>query len=960
MAVKSLTGQLNTPISKVNYGGGTTDSLKIYVDNSNMTITGEVIWGDILGTTSDKAYPGHLGKESYEKIMILTAALKEEIKRAENAESALSIDVKKDTSKALQDSENALTIVNEEVARATAVEESLRLTLLNELNKLIETEADLLSKINNEAQIRDTTDKLLKDQIDYILSNINNNVSGIDTLLQTEVERAKEAEAKLQEQIELEKVRAINSEVNLNNKIDTLDEALNSKITTIENKFPHIESDITDLNNKIDSEVSRLDSFDIQLGSQIRNHTENINTHTQQLNTLDAVVKNQSDELLSLTDKVNDNKDSISNIGINIDLLNVEVENTKSTIDAEVDRAAKVEADLLSLIEFQANKNSIQETQLVNLNSTINSHSTRITNLEFRTEELDTSIDNLTSNLSELESKVGDGTNSLSSDITYLKEKYNSLDDILETHEEVIDSHNTQLINFAVQQELDAQNINQINSILDDQGAHLTSLELVNNTTQNALTELSSKVDTQYTNVKDDIQVINDTLSEYQTDISQQQTQIVNLNEVQKGLQIDIDNLNIKHTELSDSVNNLTSSISTHEDSINTLDINLSNEITRANSQENLLLTQLQELERLRELDSIKLVNLETINQEQSITLDTHTEKLQELDNSLSTVTSQVEDINSDLENFKTEVKNTNENIIASNSDFDLRLDDHDIELGILNQVTTNNFARLQGLDESVNKHEHSIYHLTNDFNIHVKESTSKIDSLESNLNKEILRSTNVETSLQEQLDTSNDKIKDNYYELNTIIHNNIAQLRDEVNTQDQVLNTQIEELDEKVDTFNNNLNSTIIAQGANFNNSLTRLSNKVYEEIETLKSNDTQLRHQTVNLSNRVDDIEAELVDTFVEKLKLAEEDTFTYVYAANNTGDIQLPVTALPEADALVQRDSSGHINVPEQEVYEDANAIPNSYLKRQLETMNHSIEDKISSALNVKFIDGGNAPI
>ncbi len=76
---KGLYGKLNKETAKPYYGGGSTDSLQIIVDNVNMLITGEVKWRDILGVTADKAYPGNLGKETTDLAYELSRKLEEEI-----------------------------------------------------------------------------------------------------------------------------------------------------------------------------------------------------------------------------------------------------------------------------------------------------------------------------------------------------------------------------------------------------------------------------------------------------------------------------------------------------------------------------------------------------------------------------------------------------------------------------------------------------------------------------------------------------------------------------------------------------------------------------------------------------------------------------------------------------------------------------------------------------------------
>ena len=76
---KFLYGQLNQPnSSSANYGGVTTDTAKVTVDNQNRTIRADVLWNAFTGETSDKAYPGDKGARNYQKIIELQSKLNEE------------------------------------------------------------------------------------------------------------------------------------------------------------------------------------------------------------------------------------------------------------------------------------------------------------------------------------------------------------------------------------------------------------------------------------------------------------------------------------------------------------------------------------------------------------------------------------------------------------------------------------------------------------------------------------------------------------------------------------------------------------------------------------------------------------------------------------------------------------------------------------------------------------------
>lgn len=271
-------GQLNTPISKPNYGGSTTDSLVIKVDNDQMIISGEVIWKDILGNEADKAYPGNLGNQNYENILKLSVALNQEINRALNVEKILTQQVEKGVITAQESANEALQAVTKETERATSSEDILRRTILNEVNKLIDNEAELLSKINTETETRTNEDKLIKDQLNYILNNISSGTNGIESLLQIEAERAQEAEKLLERKIEEETRRALNSEAILKEEFT---EAINlTKSTILETKsslvknIENTENEINELKIKLSQEIENFENKDQEHESEIVNVKE--------------------------------------------------------------------------------------------------------------------------------------------------------------------------------------------------------------------------------------------------------------------------------------------------------------------------------------------------------------------------------------------------------------------------------------------------------------------------------------------------------------------------------------------------------------------------------------------------------------------------------------------------------------------------------------------------------------
>lgn len=385
MGQKSLNGQLNLPTSRPNYGGGTTDSLVIHVDNTKMIITGDVIWRDMLGETADKAYPGHLGKESYHKILVLTEALRQEIQRAQSAEGNLSSQIRKGIDSAGVNAETALTKVNEEIIRASSKENSLQQLITNETAKLIEAQAELLSQLNSETISREQEDLKLQAQIESILNNISSDSSDLTVLLHKEIARAKAAEESLKINLDAETRRAINQEVLLEDtfhkNIDEVKVELTEGLQSLQDQITTDGTQITSLQTQLNSMAENQIVKDQMQDTLIQNVIEKVTLQNTQLNNLSAQAE---EEHSRVTDVIKDTSD----LKATVLTLEDTIEDQKSSID-------KVSSTIVTEIQRSTAEDEILSTQIENLNIELNKNNIKLENLSSISSEQEEKISTL-------------------------------------------------------------------------------------------------------------------------------------------------------------------------------------------------------------------------------------------------------------------------------------------------------------------------------------------------------------------------------------------------------------------------------------------------------------------------------------------------------------------------------------------------------------------------------------
>ena len=348
---KYMYGQLNSEAARVNYGGKDTDSLKLTVDNTNMVISGDVQWQNMLGHTSDKAYPGDCGARNYEKILELAKQLNDEISRStsmdawlkaellaglqvtEDIEKTIEVAVAEETSRA-QNSE--LKILNAVISGDTKLEQGI-----NTLSTVVEAEKQQRTEI---------TDSLLQN-LTALQSVVQNAIKQLTTSVEEETRRSTIVETELQKKILDETNRATYKENVLSSSVEQLQTSIKELDDKVETKLSDstasLVDDITEITTVLQGEIERSTAVDEQQELQLISHSNELRALNQEeirtksrvsvledqlptvehhLSTIEKEVQENYNEVVATTDKIQQD----------VELLDKELESSYSTLDEKI------------------------------------------------------------------------------------------------------------------------------------------------------------------------------------------------------------------------------------------------------------------------------------------------------------------------------------------------------------------------------------------------------------------------------------------------------------------------------------------------------------------------------------------------------------------------------------------------------------------------------------------------
>lgn len=504
-----LHGNFNQDTVRPNYGGSSSDSLIINVDNDKMIISGEVKWDGAIGEVANRAYPGDKGARNYAMIQELTTRIDEELLTAARNRDLVTATVSK-LDKALTLLTTELhSLFETETNRAKEAEESLLKNLYIEVKRALDVENSLLLKLVAESEAREAMDSTLDANLTELIQKFNKLSDDIAKQLEKETDRAILAETKTSEQLQAEILRAMQSEEDLkatlalnrqhiqesilslqsaiaqehtervndaelvtelieveSTRAKEVEEELTRSLTRVTNALSVVEADVCLLRNSLsenestdtltNDKIAHLSAAIIDVDKKIEESLTQIRSNISEVVTQysDADVRIQS----VLTELKNKDVQTDQHI---VDIAN-KLAQVRNTVDTVVEVSTNNKAALKLESATRANELTAVRNSLLRMESEISNHSTT-TNKSFNS------------------------VNSSIADIRTTVELIHSAVDELERRMESVPSENNNAELAKVREEIVAlkQSINVLTDVVNSETRRATNTELTLQTSQN-------------------------------------------------------------------------------------------------------------------------------------------------------------------------------------------------------------------------------------------------------------------------------------------------------------------------------------------------------------------------------------------------------------------------------------------------------------------------------------------
>lgn len=349
---KYLYGQLNQGTSSpANYGGVTSDTAKVTVDNLNRTIRADVLWNAFTGETSDKAYPGDKGARNYQKIIELQSQLNDETLNFIGYKDSIEIQLSK-----ISNDLNKLTVeakesIQSEINRSKQIDDDLYNRLKEEINRAKKAERDLLNQLAAATTEWKTSVEMIQHQIDLLEGVSGEVVENIAKDLESEITRSVTKDEELSSAIRKEEDRAIASENSIKSTVKDFYQAQQQSnieiIQSLEDEISKRETAISSVSGRIDTEIERSLKADADISELIRTQNRLISSQRQQVDNMYLQVSDQQSRIEKLEEQtvvsdsafsdqqnmINEHASKISENEENIHQIQTEVSKNTSSID---------------------------------------------------------------------------------------------------------------------------------------------------------------------------------------------------------------------------------------------------------------------------------------------------------------------------------------------------------------------------------------------------------------------------------------------------------------------------------------------------------------------------------------------------------------------------------------------------------------------------------------------------
>jgi len=395
----------------------------------------------------------------------LDTKISEEVLRAQTNEGNLNNNILTETQRATTAEQNLSTLINNEINRSTLAEQELNTSINEEINRATQKEQEILDFLNARIDTQRTRiDDILnlssedadtfQEIVDLINSidtendeafatfalETNDQLLNLNTQLNNEINRALNSENDIKADLDLEIIRAKDTEnqlqtkfIETSNQLNTKDTELDTKINTEIQRAYRTEQDLL---IKINEEIDRAQEAENNINITLNDTEAELNNEIKLLEAKTIVSLNDEinraklaeDYILNTLNERIQNEEQLARINENN--LDIRISELSLNIENEISRAISTEEELKEKIE-------INEIEIANIDKNLTSEIDDIKiNIESTKEYLDNKlIDEITRSIEkdmELESNINE-------EITRAETKENDLEKAIETEKERID-----------------------------------------------------------------------------------------------------------------------------------------------------------------------------------------------------------------------------------------------------------------------------------------------------------------------------------------------------------------------------------------------------------------------------------------------------------------------------------------------------------------------------------------
>lgn len=412
MSKKYLYGNLNQDVVRATYGGSTSDSLIINVDNDNMVISGEVKWDAALGEIAHKAYPGNKGAQNRQKIEELTLrlqAVQSELNILVNSTNEKISDIQLSTDESIE----AVQLSTQESLKQL---DKLRHDL-EQLNVLLNEECDRAVSVETEIhEAISTTFTSLQSSIIHLETKVNElenveSLTSIETKIDNEIKRAQQEELRIENLVESALIDLTTQLTNVEKEIVDTSHVIqdtNTELDTVKTSLQHLVNSVSKLQQTTDSSVQTLSAATTQFQLRLDSVVVRLKDVEQQVTLVQTKVAELDKKQATLDNSIHD---------VQSQLEQSIATNERNLEAVERNLAAKIEdsdQEILDLNEL-----------LLQAETNLDNHHTRLEVLTLKLAEVDNQLKEIENAVS-----VDQITNKLqliSSDVSLLKSQYNQL-----------------------------------------------------------------------------------------------------------------------------------------------------------------------------------------------------------------------------------------------------------------------------------------------------------------------------------------------------------------------------------------------------------------------------------------------------------------------------------------------------------------------------------------------------